>query len=63
LRYMTVTPMPTLIRGIDQFIADPRITGAVAEIHGDKVTIRQHQEYVDKESEKNIETFWNLGYA
>ncbi|SPQ25808.1 453fe8e7-d744-4919-8dfb-6e0bb50ab25c [Thermothielavioides terrestris] len=62
-RHMIVTPMETLIRGVDQFLADASVSGAVAEIHGDKVTIRPPHEYVDEESRQNIETFWNLGYA
>ncbi|KAK4240724.1 hypothetical protein C8A03DRAFT_41741 [Achaetomium macrosporum] len=62
-KHMVVTPMETLIRGVDQFIADPSVSGAVAEIHGDKVTIRPPHEYVDEESRQNIETFWRLGYA
>jgi hypothetical protein len=60
---MVVTPMETLIRGVDRFLADPSVSGAVAEIHGDKVTIRPPHEYVDEESRQNIETFWRLGYA
>ncbi|KAK3376043.1 hypothetical protein B0T24DRAFT_572633 [Lasiosphaeria ovina] len=62
-KHMVVTPMSTLIRGVDGFLADPGLTGAVAEIHGDSVTIRPPHEYVDTESEQNIETFWTLGYA
>lgn len=60
---MTVTPMETLVRAVDQFLADPSVSGAVAEVHGDRVTIRPPHEYVDKESGDNIETFWKLGYA
>lgn len=60
---MVVTPMETLIRGVDQFLADPSLSGTVAEIHGDKVTMRPPHEYVDEESRQNIETFWRLGYA
>ncbi|KAK3305568.1 uncharacterized protein B0T15DRAFT_202112 [Chaetomium strumarium] len=62
-KHMVVTPMETLIRGVDQFLADPSVSGAVAEIHGDKVTIRPPHEFVDEESRQNIETFWRLGYA
>jgi len=60
---MTVTPMETLVRAVDQFLADPSVSGTVAEVHGDRVTIRPPHEYVDKESGDNIETFWRLGYA
>ncbi len=60
---MIITPMQTLTRGVAQIIANPDLTGAVAEIHGESVTLRPHQEYVDEESRKNLEMFWTLGYA
>ncbi|PKS08039.1 hypothetical protein jhhlp_006651 [Lomentospora prolificans] len=60
---MIVTPMSTLTKGVAQFIADPSLNGQVAEIHGDSVTIRAPPDYVDEDSRKNLETFWNLGYA
>lgn len=60
---MIVTPMSTLTRGVANFIADPTLTGAVAEIHGPSVTLRDNYDYVDEDSKKNLETFWNLGYA
>jgi hypothetical protein len=62
-KHMTVTPIETLVRGVDQFLADPSLSAAVAEIHGDQVTIRLPHEYVDEDSKNNIETFWKLGYA
>ncbi|KAH7020500.1 15-hydroxyprostaglandin dehydrogenase [Ilyonectria destructans] len=60
---MIVTPMSTLTRGVANFIADPTLTGAVAEIHGPSVTLRDNYDYVDEDSKKNLETFWSLGYA
>lgn len=60
---MTVTPMTTLVRGVAQLLGDTSITGAVAEIHGDRVTLRPHLDYVDEDSRRNLENFWNLGYA
>ncbi|KAK1753538.1 hypothetical protein QBC47DRAFT_303276 [Echria macrotheca] len=57
---MVVTPMSTLIRGVADFIADPSVSGQVAEIHGDKVTIRPHHEWVDDGSRRNIEMFWTV---
>ncbi|KAH8887029.1 NAD(P)-binding protein [Thozetella sp. PMI_491] len=60
---MIMTPMSTLIRGVAQFIEDPSLTGAIAEIHGEKVTIRPHHDYVDEDTKKNLDTFWSLGYA
>jgi hypothetical protein len=60
---MIVTPHSTLIKGIRQILDDPGLTGAVAEIHGDSVTIRPPHDYVDEDSRVNIEHFWSLGYA
>ena len=40
-----------------------RMTGEVAEIHGDNVTFRPPHKYVDEDSAKNLDTFWSLGYA
>lgn len=60
---MVVTPMSTLIRGVDQLLGDRKTTGAVAEIHGDSVTLRPHLDYVDADSKANLDNFWRLGYA
>jgi hypothetical protein len=55
--------METLVRGVAKFVADRSLSGEVAEIHGDKVTLRPPHEYVDEDSARNLEVFWNLGYA
>ena len=60
---MIVTPMATLTKGVAQLIADPSLNGQVAEIHGDRVTLRPPHDYVDDDSAKNLEMFWSLGYA
>ncbi|OIW35680.1 NAD(P)-binding protein [Coniochaeta ligniaria NRRL 30616] len=60
---MIITPMETLIRGVSQFVADPSLSGEIAEIHGSKVTLRPPHEHVDEDSAKNLEVFANLGYA
>ena len=60
---LTVTPMATLVRGIAQLLGDTSTTGAVAEIHGDRVTLRPPPDYVDDDTRRNLENFWNLGYA
>lgn len=60
---MIVTPMSTLTKGVHQLVSDPSMTGQIAEIHGDSVTLSQPPSYVDEDSRKNLETFWNLGYA
>jgi hypothetical protein len=60
---MVVTPMSTLTRGVAQLVGDISLTGQVAEIHGTSVTLRPPHEYVDEESERNLEAFWSLGLA
>ncbi|KAL2183961.1 NAD(P)-binding protein [Thermothelomyces heterothallicus CBS 203.75] len=60
---MVVTPMDTLIRGVAKFVADPSLSGEIAEVHGSNVTLRPPHEYVDEDSARNLEVFWNLGYA
>lgn len=60
---MIITPMSTLIKGVAQLISDTTLNGEVAEIHGDKVSLRPPYEIVDEDSRKNLENFWNLGYA
>jgi hypothetical protein len=60
---MVVTPMSTLTRGVQQLVSDPSLSGQIAEIHGDHVTLSQPQSYVDEDTGKNIENFWSLGYA
>ncbi|RYP48887.1 hypothetical protein DL768_005311 [Monosporascus sp. mg162] len=62
-KHMIVTPISTLTRGIAQFIENPSITGEVAEIHGENVTLRPPHEFVDEDSRANVEMFWKLGYA
>lgn len=62
-KHMVLTPMSTLTRGVHQLLADPSLTGQIAETHGDKVTLSQQPAYVDEDTGANIETFWNLGYA
>ncbi|KAJ9639188.1 uncharacterized protein PV06_09924 [Exophiala oligosperma] len=60
---MIITPMSTLTRGVQQLVSTPSLTGQVAEIHGNNVTLSQPPPYVDEDTGKNIETFWSLGYA
>jgi hypothetical protein len=60
---MVITPMETLIRGVAQFVADPSLSGEIAEIHGSKVTLRPPHEHVDEDSAKNLQVFASLGYA
>ncbi|KAB5581022.1 15-hydroxyprostaglandin dehydrogenase [Coniochaeta sp. 2T2.1] len=60
---MVITPMETLIRGVAQFVADPSLSGEIAEIHGSEVTLRPPHEYADADTKKNIDVFNSLGYA
>jgi hypothetical protein len=60
---MIITPMETLTRGVQQLVSDTSLTGQVAEIHGQHVTLSQPPPYVDEDTGKNIEIFWGLGYA
>lgn len=60
---MILTPFSTLTRGVAQFLNDPSLTGAVAEIHGDQVTIRAPPDLVDEDTAKNLEEFWSLRYV
>ena len=60
---MILTPMSTLTRGVNQLLSDPALTGQVAEIHGNNVTLSHPPSYVDEDTGKNIETFWSLGFA
>ncbi|KAI1760177.1 NAD(P)-binding protein [Hypoxylon sp. FL1150] len=60
---MIITPHSTLVKGVAQLVENPSITGAVAEIHGDKVTIRPPHDYVDDDTQANLEVFWKLGFA
>lgn len=60
---MVLTPMSTLFKAVAQFVEDETLTGKVAELHGEHVTFAEPPAYVDEDTGKNIETFWNLGYA
>jgi NAD(P)-dependent dehydrogenase (short-subunit alcohol dehydrogenase family) len=60
---MIITPMSTATKAVAQFVADESLTGKIAEVHGEHVTFAEPPAYVDVDTGKNIETFWNLGYA
>ncbi|KAL1999937.1 hypothetical protein VTN02DRAFT_3793 [Thermoascus thermophilus] len=60
---MVITPMSTATRAVAQLLSDPRLTGKVAEVHGENVTFAEPPPYVDEDTERNIEMFWTLGYA
>lgn len=58
---MILTSVATATRAVAQFVADESLTGKVAELHGEHVVFAEPPEYED--TRKNIEAFWNLGYA
>ncbi|GMF69533.1 unnamed protein product [Aspergillus oryzae] len=60
---MILTPMSTATNAVAQLVADESLTGKIAELHGENVTFAEPPAYVDEDTEKNIENFWNLGYA
>lgn len=60
---MILTPMSTATTAVSQFVNDPSLTGKIAELHGENVTIAEPPAYVDEDTGKNIENFWRLGYA
>ncbi|KAI9372299.1 hypothetical protein BJX61DRAFT_455171 [Aspergillus egyptiacus] len=60
---MILTPMSTAQRAVQQFVDDASLTGQVAELHGEHVTLAAPPAYVDEDTGKNIENFWSLGYA
>ncbi|OAL23030.1 hypothetical protein AYO20_11092 [Fonsecaea nubica] len=60
---MIITPMSTLTRGVQQLVSNPSLTGQIAEIHGENVSLRDQTPYIDEDTGTNIETFWSLGYA
>ncbi|KAE8419935.1 hypothetical protein BDV36DRAFT_307442 [Aspergillus pseudocaelatus] len=62
-RSMILTPMSTATNAVAQLVGDESLTGKIAELHGEHVTFAEPPAYVDEDTEKNIENFWNLGYA
>lgn len=60
---MILTPVSTAVNAVEEFIKKQELSGVCAEISGDKFTFRPPPEYVDENTEKNIEMFWKLGYA
>ncbi|KAL3426635.1 hypothetical protein PVAG01_00144 [Phlyctema vagabunda] len=60
---MIITPMSTIVAAVEEFVSKPEHNGIIAEISGDRFTFRDPPEYVDENTGKNIENFWQLGYA
>ncbi|KAF4447940.1 hypothetical protein F53441_8599 [Fusarium austroafricanum] len=57
---MVITPMSTLTKAVAQFVTDSSMTGEVAELNEDTITLRAHVEYADAGAEHNNKMFWKL---
>ncbi|KAJ5887743.1 hypothetical protein N7495_007784 [Penicillium taxi] len=60
---MILTPMSTAINSVAQFIEDESLSGKIAELHGEHVTFAEPPDFVDEDTRKNLQSFWNLGHA
>ncbi|EED15422.1 short chain dehydrogenase/reductase, putative [Talaromyces stipitatus ATCC 10500] len=75
---MIITPMSTVTKAVEILLTtspspNPTstkplpettiLTGKIAECHEGNVTFAEQPAYVDENTGKNIEMFWNLGYA
>ncbi|KAJ6014442.1 hypothetical protein N7540_009033 [Penicillium herquei] len=60
---MAITPMSTVTKAVTQFVDDITLTGKVAELHGESTTFAEPPAFVDEDTGRNMENFWNLGCA
>jgi hypothetical protein len=60
---MILTPISVAVDAVREFMTKPELTGATAEVSGEKFTLRSPPEYVDEITRKNMDAFWSLGYA
>ncbi|KAH8803278.1 15-hydroxyprostaglandin dehydrogenase [Xylogone sp. PMI_703] len=60
---MILTPVSTAVSAIEDFSTQPGLNAKVAEISGEKYTIREQLPFVDEDTKKNLDTFSALGYA
>ncbi|RFU33642.1 hypothetical protein B7463_g2655, partial [Scytalidium lignicola] len=60
---MILTPVSTAVSAIKDFSTQPNLSGKVAEISGEKYTIRDQQPFVDQDTKANLDTFSSLGHA
>jgi hypothetical protein len=58
---LIVTPISTLIAAIKDFSTQPSLTGKIAEISGEKYTVREQLEYGDEDTKKNMAVLNKLG--
>lgn len=62
-KHMIITPMSTVTRAVETLLTDSSLTGKIAELYEGNVTFAEQPAYADENVKKNIEMFWNLGYA
>jgi NAD(P)-dependent dehydrogenase (short-subunit alcohol dehydrogenase family) len=62
-KHMIITPMSTVTRAVETLLTDSSLTGKIAELYEGNVTFAEQPDYADENVKKNIEMFWNLGYA
>ncbi|QKX59957.1 uncharacterized protein TRUGW13939_07099 [Talaromyces rugulosus] len=62
-KHMIITPMSTVTRAVETLLTDSSLTGKIAELYEGNVTFVEQPAYADENVKKNIEMFWNLGYA
>lgn len=55
MKGLVTTPLSTIIKAIVQFVENPKLTGEIAEVHEDKVTLRPPYEFVDEGTRNNQE--------
>ncbi|KAL1983962.1 hypothetical protein VTN96DRAFT_9736 [Rasamsonia emersonii] len=60
---MVITPMSTATKAVATLLGDANLTGKIAELHEEHVTFAEPPPYVDENTGRNIEMFWELGYA
>ncbi|OAL45662.1 15-hydroxyprostaglandin dehydrogenase [Pyrenochaeta sp. DS3sAY3a] len=56
-----LTPMSTLTRGLQQLVSDPSLSGQVAVVHGDSITLSPPPQFVDEDTGRDIDILWSSG--
>ncbi|KAJ5203785.1 uncharacterized protein N7498_004664 [Penicillium cinerascens] len=51
---MILTPMSTAAKAVAQLVGDETLTGRVAELHGEHVTLAEPPAYVDEDTDQDI---------
>lgn len=58
---MALTPISVLVDVVRELVMNPKLTGVVAEISGEKYTFREPPDFVDEITRQNMDAFWALG--